>query len=72
MAEVKSEQKKAAKKAKGAKKQHVITEEDEDKAAMEYSIGLAEKSEDKPVKKAEEDEDEDIGHLDIADQILNK
>lgn len=39
---------------------------------MEYSIGLAEKSEDKPVKKAEEDEDEDIGHLDIADQILNK
>jgi hypothetical protein len=51
---------------------HEITEEDEDKAAMEYSIGLAETAEkkDSPEKK-EDDEDEDIEHLDIAEQILN-
>ena len=48
---------------------HVITEEDEDKAAMEYSIGLAETAENsgKPPKKEEEEEDEDIGHLDMAE-----
>tara|TARA_B110000285_G_C14685640_1_gene406717 strand:- start:144 stop:362 length:219 start_codon:yes stop_codon:yes gene_type:complete len=50
----------------------VITEEDEDKAAMEYSIGLAETAEKQDAPKAkEDDEDEDIEHLDIAEQILN-
>lgn len=40
---------------------------------MEYSIGLAENTEDKQgkAKEKEEDEDEDLGHLDIAEQILN-
>ena len=70
--QAKSSAKNEAKKAKNAKKvKHVITEEDEDKAAMEYSIGLAETADkiDKP-KEKEEDDEEDL-HLDFAEQILN-